>query len=481
MNRGRIPDSSVSNATLSAMDASAQPGIAGTVRGRLIRGFGATALGPVVTAIIQLGTVPLLLHAWGAAKYGDWLLVSAVPSYLALSDMGFGTASGSDMTMRVAAGDREGALRTFQSSWALLTSVSIIMMLLASATVWWVPWQRWLKLSSVSSLQAAAIVTVLGAYVVVAQQNNVAESGYRCDGNFATGILWLTILRLIETVMTTVVALLGGSLLSVALTYLAARSLGSLGYGLLLRHKSPWLRFGIRHACLQTIKQMAAPALGFMAMPIGDALTLQGFTVVIGALLGPVAVVAFSTLRTLSRINFQLTSVVAHTLWPELSTAFGAGKISLARRLHRHAIQAALGLSVLGGLLFWLAGPFLYHIWIRKAVTFDAACFHVLLLAAIANSLWYGSSVVAMSANAHHRIMFAYLAGSSISVGLAGVLIHPLGIVGAALALLLINVSMSGLVLQTALRQVHDTLREFVVAMFVLPPVGRAWRQAREA
>src|SRR5260370_31877198 len=106
-------------------------------------------------------------------------------------------------------------------------------------------------------------------------------------------------------------------------------------------------------------------------------------------------------------------SGVAHTLWPELSAAFGAGKISLARRLHRHAIQAALGLSVLGGLLLWATGPFLYHIWIRKAVTFDAACFHILLFAAIANSLWYTSSVVPMSTNAHHRLPLPYLPATS--------------------------------------------------------------------
>ena len=55
---------------------------------RSIRGIGATALGPVVTSIIQLGSVPLLLHAWGAAKYGDWLLLSAVPSYLTFSGLG---------------------------------------------------------------------------------------------------------------------------------------------------------------------------------------------------------------------------------------------------------------------------------------------------------------------------------------------------------------------------------------------------------
>src|SRR5258708_37060979 len=169
------------------MNSKTEPGMAGTVRGRLIRGFGATALGPVVTAIIQLGTVPLLLHAWGAAKYGDWLLLSAVPSYLTFSNMGFGDASGSDMTMRVAAGDRDGALRTFQSSWVLLTSVSVFMMLLASATVWWIPWQRWLQLSSLSNFQAATVMVLLCAYEIVSQQMIDSESGCRVAGNFATG------------------------------------------------------------------------------------------------------------------------------------------------------------------------------------------------------------------------------------------------------------------------------------------------------
>jgi hypothetical protein len=54
-------------------------------------------------------------------------------------------------------------------------------------------------------------------------------------------------------------------------------------------------------------------------------------------------------------------------------------------------------------------------------------------------------------------------------------------LVGAALALLLIHASMSWLVLQTALRQVQDTLREFAVSMFTFPPFGRAWQQARQA
>src|SRR4029077_1734002 len=106
---------------LSSLNDSGADLAAGVVRARLVRGLSATALSPIVTAVIQLSTVPCLLHFWGAAKYGDWLILSAIPSYLSLSDLGFGDASGSDMTMRVAAGDRHGAIETFQSSWFLLT------------------------------------------------------------------------------------------------------------------------------------------------------------------------------------------------------------------------------------------------------------------------------------------------------------------------------------------------------------------------
>jgi O-antigen/teichoic acid export membrane protein len=452
-----------------------------TLRGRLMRGFSATALSPVVTAVVQLVSVPVLLHAWGAAKYGDWLLLSAIPSYLTLSDLGFGNASGSDMSMRVAAGDRKGALETFQSSWVLVTITSFTALLLASVAVWRVPWQRWLRLTTTSNLNAAEIILVFCAYVIAAQQNGVAESGYRCDGHFAAGAFWNTMQRLCEAVAGTTVAVMDGSLLAVALTYLGARCVGSLGYALLLRHKSPWLRYGVRHAKLTTIRKMVAPALGFIALPAGTALSLQGFTIVVGASMGPVAVVSFSTLRTLSRLTFQAVSVVTNALWPELSRAFGAGNISLARRLHRHACQASLGVSVLGGVLLWVFGPSIYHVWIRQKVPFDATCFHILLFVAAVNSLWNTSSVISMSVNGHCRIAAIYVGAAIASLGIAWVLIPPLGEAGAALALLAADSWMAAIALRTALRQVEDSHKKFLGALFVIPRLREPLQPATEA
>jgi O-antigen/teichoic acid export membrane protein len=440
---------------------------------RLIRGLGATALGPVVAAIIQLGAVPLLLHAWGAAKYGDWLLLSTVPSYLTLTNLGFGDASANDMTVRVAAGDREGALETFQSSWALLMMISVAVLFAASVSVWWVPWQRWMHLSSLSNGQAAAVILVFASYIVVGQQCNILESGYRCDGNYALGTFWGMMLRLIEMSSGLAIGIVTGSILKAACTYLAVRILGTLGYGFLLHRKSPWLSLGFRRASLQRIRELAAPALGFIALPLGSAISLQGSSLMVGLFLGPLAVTAFSTLRTMTRLNFQLMTMIAWAVWPEISVAFGGGNVALARKLHRNSYQAGLFVSLSIGTFLWLLGPFIYSVWIRHAVSFDATCFHILLVDTLANSLWFMSSVVPMSTNAHHRLTLIYVALSVASLLLAGILTPYLGIAGTAWSLLLTDVLMIWLVLRTSMRQLQDTFSSFVRSMFD-PPA--AWR-----
>jgi O-antigen/teichoic acid export membrane protein len=246
----------------------------------------------------------------------------------------------------------------------------------------------------------------------------------------------------------------------------------------LLRRMSPWIRYGIRHARLITIKKLTAPAFGFMAFPLGYALNLQGLVLVIGATLGPVAVVSFSTLRTMSRLNSQLIGIIKNTLWPELSRAFGEGKISLARRLHRHACQAALALSIVGGTFLWIFGPFLYRFWLRQNVGFDAACFHVLLVVVVTSSLWDTSSVIPVSVNAHTRIAIMYSMAAALSLVLAWILAPRLGTTGVAIALLVTDGWMTYLVLRTSLNLVKDDFRNFVAALFTFPQLRRPALQA---
>jgi O-antigen/teichoic acid export membrane protein len=65
---------------------------------RLIKGIGANTLGLIVTIIIQIIQVPLYLTFWGITLYGEWLILYAIPSYLLMSDIGFGNVAANEMT-----------------------------------------------------------------------------------------------------------------------------------------------------------------------------------------------------------------------------------------------------------------------------------------------------------------------------------------------------------------------------------------------
>ena len=103
---------------------------------RLFHAVGATSLGPVLTAVIQLVSVPMFLHFWGAKLYGEWLVLSAIPIYLGFTDFGFGNVAGSEMTMLVARGAKDAALEVFQSTWLLTTVVSSILRPLCRGRAW---------------------------------------------------------------------------------------------------------------------------------------------------------------------------------------------------------------------------------------------------------------------------------------------------------------------------------------------------------
>ena len=112
---------------------------------RLIKGLGAQGVGKVILALQRLIEVPLLLRFWGVQMYGEWLMLSALPIYIAIGDGGFTIAAVREMSMRSAAGDREGAVSIFQSIQALLLLISGGLVLLSLIVVPILPIAEWLS------------------------------------------------------------------------------------------------------------------------------------------------------------------------------------------------------------------------------------------------------------------------------------------------------------------------------------------------
>ncbi len=296
---------------------------------RLFHAVGATSLGPALTAVIQLVSVPMFLHFWGAKLYGEWLVLSAIPVYLGFTDFGFGSVAGSEMTMLVARGAKDAALEVFQSTWLLTTVVSISFGICVLAGLWVLPVERWLNIAILSRGQVVAILCALCVYVLLDMQWTVIAAGFKCDGNYALGTLLGNIVRFCTNACSVAAVAFHASPLIVALTLVCFRILGNWACQFVLMRKSPWLHYGYGHAHISVIRKLFGPAIAFMAFPAGNAFILQGMTVLVGAVLGPIAVVMYSTVRTLTRFVYQTVDMITNGVWAEMSAALGAGNILL--------------------------------------------------------------------------------------------------------------------------------------------------------
>jgi len=443
-----------------------------STRKRFLRGFGATAIGPLVTILAQIVSVPVLLRSWGPGLYGEWLILSAIPTYIAFSDVGFGNVAGNDMTMRVASGDRDGALVTFQSTWVLTSITSLLVVFCFMSGAWMMPLTRWLNLSLTTLEDARVILTMLCAYALLSLQADLTTAGFRCEGDYALGMLIKNMLRLVETLAVTVFVAFHARPVQAAAAFLIMRAIGTPIMARIMIWNSAWLRYGVRFATRERTKSLLIPAFAYMAFPVGSALSIQGMVLVIAAVMGPIAVATFSTMRTLTRFGFQLMEAVKNSVWPELSAAYGVQNWALARRLHRAACQASLW-SSLGTVIFlYFTGSRIVAVWTHGRIVMDVTAFHWLLLVIVANSFWYTSSVVTVASNTHERVAAVYLAGTVASLLIALLLMPTFGISGAAMALLTIDVIVGWYVLSSSLAVLSESARDFYISMFRLPEFG---------
>jgi O-antigen/teichoic acid export membrane protein len=440
----------------------------GTKR-RLALGFLSNWVSKLAGTIIQLIQVPVFFHFWGDSLYGEWLIVNSIPTTLSFSNIGFGSVAANEMTMLVSGGDREGALRVFQSCWWLIACICGSVGLLLGPVLYFLPLARILHIHSISAIDTKWIVFYLGFSILLGQLEQLLQSSYTCIGRYPYGSFVKSIMTLVAFGAMMIPVALGYGPRTTALVFAAANVLGTIVLCLMVRRDIPWIEFGWHHASFSEIRRLAGPAIAFMGFPIGNALNLQGTLLVVGYALGPVAAAIFGTARTVSRVALQMVQMVNATFAPEMSIAFGSRNIDLTRTLHRRSCQMALiiAAAVVAGMM--TVGPWFLHHWTGGHVPPSRDLLTILLLVVVFYALWSTSSTLPFSTNRHQKLAAWYIAATSVTCVLCYFLARRYGLFGAAASLLLSELAMNAYVLPNSLRISQDTFPAFLVSMFDFP------------
>lgn len=437
---------------------------------RLRKGIASEIFANLTRIVIQVGGVPLFLAFWGDDGYGEWLLLTAILGYLRLSSVGFGQATRNSMAMDVSAGQRDRALGYFQSTSLLFLAIGLVVLVGVGLAAFAAPGiHSFLNFDvlSVTGLQQAFLI--LGCVIVINLQVEVLDAGFRSEGHYGLSTFLIMLSELLIFALVIVVLVTGGGQVQGVTCYLAGTIFRFVLLRLVLRRMSPWIRFGLDKASLRTVKTFTLPSLAFMAFPLGQAMGLQGTLIVIGAVLGPPAVVVFNTVRMLSRYTVHLTVTFARIGSPEIAYAYGKGDMALVRKVHWQVCRFGIWFALLACSFLAIATPLILEIWTQSQIAPWPGVYLTLLAAVL---FWAGHALVAnvlQATNNHQRFALIFLAANIAGLALTVPLTHLFSLPGAALASLLVELAVFLYVLPGAARFGDGKLTDFL-RQIAIPP-----------
>jgi O-antigen/teichoic acid export membrane protein len=417
------------------------------IKRRIFAGVGANALSKVVVSATQLLSIGVLTVHWGLHVYSFWVLISTIPTFLAMGDFGLATAAGVKMTMARARGEENYVIEIFHSACLAVILSSVIFAIASVILSLLAPVQGLGQGSGLSDFSLRLTVLLLLLYGLVIIQGSVIFSGFRCAGKFALGSFWNALVMLLESASMLLVVLLGGGPVLAASALLVGRIVGLAGQTVLLRSKVPWLTLGVGQATKAELRRLVRPALTAMILPLAQAVSLQGTAVVLGIAASPAAVPAFTTARTLSRIGLQACWLFNSALLPEASAAIARED----RRSLALMVLATAGLSsfllIPLAILFAVFGRPAVALWTHNVVDVPAMLMSFMALSVVGGGFWFPLSNLILAANRHatYTPIYAFLALISLPATYA--LSARYGAVGAGAAMALLDVVMLVIVL----------------------------------
>ena len=333
--------------------------LSSSVRGRLSVSLAATTLSRGVTVAYNLVLMPILLSAWGAQIYGEWVLLTAVAAMASLSNVGIAQASASEIVMRVSAGDREQAQRVLSTTVVSLELLVAVVIAASALNISMAGSGKALGVIDIPVAEARAVVvmaiaTVLaGFFTAPLGAATSAILGAGIPQGIQTGV------KICELIAVAVVVRLGGGPIAVAGVLVLSACSSAIALLITGHCVAPWLRISLRAFDTNTLGRLLHPSLGYFVLFASvNILAIQLPRIVLGHFAGAETVAAFAVSVTYVRAARALGGIVAQSSQVELSRGFSEGNVqSIVSMAERICQVSVWGTVAWAALLLGAAGP----------------------------------------------------------------------------------------------------------------------------
>ena len=376
---------------------------------RLRSGMLASGFGFSVNLVSQVALVPILLFFWGQELFGEWVILSAVPAYLSLSNLGFSDAMATEVTLCAQKGETHKAAEIFQSTWKIISALSIavaacfILLLGTSTSVF-----PSIGVVLISESNASFIVALFMAHIILGIQFSLWAGPYRSVGRYPIHTAIINLSKLLELALGVVVVVLGYGPLEVVVAYVAVRAFFLVVLLWLIPRFNPWISVDLSKPNFNSIRSILLRTI--ICYALGNIFVNQGVIVVIGYAVGASAVSMYSVMRTLTRLVLKLAGIMNSNFMPEMSAAFASDDISLFRSLNRSLCQYGFWLVTCGSLFLLIFADPIIRTWTLNKIEYEDVLMMLIILEAIIYFVGYTGSVPLVAVNQHSSFVVYVIA-----------------------------------------------------------------------
>jgi O-antigen/teichoic acid export membrane protein len=440
--------------------------------GRMLHGTGAGMIAIGLGVVTNLLLLPLYLHRWSVAVYGEWMALYSVVNYLGALDLGVTTAAINAATMAYARKDWATFKRVQGTAWAAAIGFSGVGALIVIAVLAFTRVNHWLGLKSIGPHESQLVFAFLSVAMLAGVPGRQLNATYIALGEFAK-YQWLYNAGAMLSCIAMAVALSLGARPFQLAVVVAATGLFTIAatYGLIYRRDKNLVP-RLRDAKLATARSLAAPTAQFGIQIVATALTLQGPVVILSRALGGPAVALFTTTRTIANVVRGVLTVFRAPLRPEYAAAYAqANKVKL-RSLFRivMAIDTVMAVTLMAG--FWSGGVWLIRFWSHSRIPPDPRLMHWLLASCLLEGFLWIMASAGSSANRLHGVSVGMMAYAVLTLVLTAALVKQFGPSAVPLSAI---VAMITFFLPTSLRnagrETEQPIRTLVIRV-VMPFAG---------
>ncbi|AFY32518.1 MATE family efflux transporter [Calothrix sp. PCC 7507] len=372
-------------------------------RGRMrIRRAGLTGITTLVvkgiSTIAGLITIPLTAKYLGTERFGIWLILSTLLTWISFVDLGLVNSLTNALATCDGREDKQMAQEAVSSAFYVMLLISLVLLLLFLIIYPLIPWNRVFNISSLVASQELK-TSVFVCFILFFIRLPLSISG-RIYGAYQEGYfhqIWSVIGSL-----SSIISLMFAIHTQANLPFLIMACFGSLLIGdvfsaiHLFGFRRQWLKPEYKYFNWLQCKSLLKTGFQFWTTQISAILIFETDLIIVTQLFGAKAVASYGiTLRLFSLVVYVLSSFTI-SLWPAYTEALARGDHTWINHTFKMSVFISFTWSFLIGTLLVIFSPQLVELLVSKEAIPNLGLLCAMLFTTVLNSV---SQCVAMLVN----------------------------------------------------------------------------------